>query len=90
MRTIRIKVKINSKRNAPLPDYGLGEGILAYQDVDVADDMDKNVLAVSIVRIYDDLLKTTVVPAFEEIFPDPAQNFGWIEYWGDGEFKKTE
>lgn len=70
MKTLKIKIKIKSNSGKKLPDFGLGEGILAEQEItlgEVPNENNKIRLNYKLQEIYDDLLEETFERVIEVI-----------------------
>jgi hypothetical protein len=65
-RTFIIKVKIKSKKKN-LPDWGLGPGILADQEVSFDDtNIPKETIAYQLNNLYAELVKNNIESVYEE------------------------
>lgn len=63
MHTVTIKIKVKAKDSSKLPDWGLGKGILAEQEVKLLEEVtesNKISLAYKLDEIYNDLLESTL------------------------------
>lgn len=70
MKTLKIKIKIKSNSNKQLPDFGLGEGILAEQEITLGEVLtEKNRIRLNykFQEIYDNLLEETFERVIEVI-----------------------
>ena len=60
MTTIKIKIKVKAKDESNLPDWGLGKGILAEQEIELLEeitDNNKHRLNYKLDELYQDLLE---------------------------------
>lgn len=70
--TIRIKIKVKSSGKKKLPDWGLGQGILAEQDIVLGEDVTKeNKLRylLKIEEVYGDMVIDTIEQVLELVKP---------------------
>ena len=68
MHTVTIKIKVKAKDESRLPDWGLGKGILAEQEVELLEEVtesNKLRLAYKLDEIYNDLLESTLEKIIE-------------------------
>ena len=68
MERIKVKIKVRAKDESKLPDWGLGKGILAEQEVileETPTEANKIRLALKLEEIYNDLLETTLEKVIE-------------------------
>jgi len=68
MERIKIKIKVRAKDESKLPDWGLGKGILAEQEVileETPTEVNKIRLALKLEEIYNNLLETTLEKVIE-------------------------
>jgi hypothetical protein len=68
MERIKVKIKVKAKDESKLPDWGLGKGILAEQEVileETPTENNKIRLALKLEEIYNDLLETTLEKVIE-------------------------
>lgn len=63
---IKIKVKVKGSGKNPLPDWGLGEGILIEQEVEFNEEgLPAGRIAAGLDEIYQELLKQVIEPVYE-------------------------
>jgi hypothetical protein len=70
MRKIKIKIKVKATDESKLPDWGLGKGILAEQEIELLEEVtesNKIRLAYKIDEIYQDLLESNFDKIIEVI-----------------------
>jgi len=68
MERIKVKIKVRAKDESKLPDWGLGKGILAEQEVileETPTEANKIRLALKLEEIYNNLLETTLEKVIE-------------------------
>lgn len=67
---IIIKLKVKAKDESKLPDWGLGKGIIAEQEIELLEEITENNkirLAYKLDEIYQDLLEDSLEKIVEEI-----------------------
>ena len=70
MKKIKIKIKVKATDESKLPDWGLGKGILAEQEIELLEEVtesNKIRLAYKIDEIYQDLLESNFDKIIEVI-----------------------
>jgi hypothetical protein len=62
---IKVKVKVKQHKDKELPDWGLGPGILAEQEVEISDEISKPHISMMLLNTYQDLIKETIEAVYE-------------------------
>lgn len=68
MHTVIVKIKVKAKDESKLPDWGLGTGILAEQEVELLEEVtesNKLRLAYKLEEVYSELLASTLETIIE-------------------------
>lgn len=68
VKKVVVKIKVKAKDESKLPDWGLGPGILAQQEVELLEPVtedNKILFAATINKVYDELVRDTLKSEFE-------------------------